>query len=47
MDLNLVFLKEFRAINLVTKFNIFRTVHLRLMLVDNQLAAQFFYNTFI
>jgi len=28
-------------------FNIFRTVHLRIILVDNQLDAQFFYNTFI
>jgi len=28
-------------------FIIFRTVHLRIILVDNQLDAQFFYYTFI
>ena len=28
-------------------FNIFRNVHLRIIMVDNQLDAQIFYNTFI
>jgi len=31
----------------VTNFDIFRTVHLRIILVDNQLDAQIFYNTAI
>jgi hypothetical protein len=31
----------------LSKFNIFRTVHLYIILVDNKLEAQFFYNTFI
>jgi len=32
---------------LVLWFNIFQTVHLRIIMVDNQLDAQIFYNTFI
>jgi hypothetical protein len=32
---------------IIPKFNISRTVHLRIILVGNQLAAQFFYDTFI
>jgi hypothetical protein len=30
-----------------TEFNIFRTVHLCIILVSNQLEAQLFYNTYI
>jgi hypothetical protein len=30
-----------------TEFNVFRTVHLRIILVGKQLDAQFFYNTYI
>jgi hypothetical protein len=29
------------------KFNIFLAVHLRIILVDNQLDSQFFYNIFL
>jgi len=37
--------KIFRQYSLTV--NIFRTVHFRIILVDNQLDAQIFYNTFI